>query len=43
MQLPSRVLAAQHRQIDHAVEGIIDGTGEPRALAVALKLLREHM
>lgn len=39
----SRLLAVQHRQIDQGVESIVDGTGEPRALLVALKLLREHV
>ncbi|TAL88139.1 MAG: hemerythrin domain-containing protein [Rhodanobacter sp.] len=43
MELPSRLLAVQHHQIDQGVEGIVDGTGEPQALAAALKLLREHV
>ena len=42
-ELLSRLLAAQHRQIDQGVEGIVDGTGEPPALVAALKLLREHV
>lgn len=42
-ELPSKLLAAHHRQIDQGVEGIADGTGEPQALAAALNLLREHL
>jgi regulator of cell morphogenesis and NO signaling len=41
--LPSSLLAVQHHQIDQGVAGIVDGGGEPQALAVALKLLREHL
>ena len=40
--LPSSLLAVQHHQIDQGVAGIVDGAGEPQALAAALKLLREH-
>ncbi len=42
-ELPSKLLTIQHYQIDQGVEGIVDGTGEPQALAAALKLLREHV
>lgn len=42
-ELPSKLLTIQHYQIDQGVEGIFDGTGEPQALAAALKLLREHV
>lgn len=42
-ELPSRLLAGQHRKIDQGVEGIVYGTGGPQALAAALKLLREHL
>lgn len=41
--LPSGLLEAQHHQIDQGIEGIIDSTGEPLALAAALALLREHV
>ena len=41
--LPSSLLAVQHQQIDQGVAGIVDGTGEPQALAAALRLLREHL
>ncbi|MEO7068734.1 MAG: hemerythrin domain-containing protein [Rhodanobacter sp.] len=39
----SRLLAMQHRQIDQGVAGIVDGTGDAKALLAALKLLREHV
>lgn len=42
-ELPGRLLAVQHHQIDQGVEGIVDGTGEPQALAASLKLLRNHL
>ena len=41
--LPSKLLAVQHQHIDQGVEGIVDGTADPQALAAALKLLREHL
>lgn len=41
--LPSKLLAAQHRQIDQGLAGISDRTSTPTALATALKLLREHL
>ncbi|MEO8777574.1 MAG: hemerythrin domain-containing protein [Rhodanobacter sp.] len=41
--LPSSLLAVQHHQIDQGVAGIVDGRGDPQALAAALKLLREHL
>lgn len=41
--LPSNLLAVQHRQIDEGISGIVEGTGEPQALAAALQLLREHV
>lgn len=41
--LPSSLLAVQHHQIDQGVAGIVDGTGNPQALAASLKLLREHL
>ena len=42
-ELISAVLADQHHRIDHGIATIVDGTGEPQALAAALKLLREHL
>lgn len=42
-ELPSRLLAVQHHQIDQGVEGIVAGTGGIQALVAALKLLREHV
>ena len=41
--LPSKLLEVQHHQIDQGIEGIVDSTGEPLALAAALALLREHV
>lgn len=41
--LPSKLLAVQHHQIDQGVQGIVDGSGAPAALAAALKLLRQHL
>ncbi|HEX5960749.1 MAG TPA: hemerythrin domain-containing protein [Rhodanobacteraceae bacterium] len=41
--LPSKLLAVQHHHIDQGVEGIVDDTGTPAALAAALRLLREHL
>jgi iron-sulfur cluster repair protein YtfE (RIC family) len=42
-ELLSRLLAAQHQQIDQGVAGIVAGAGETPALKSALKLLREHV
>lgn len=42
-ELISRLLAAQHQQIDQGVEDIVSGTGDPKTLLAALKLLREHV
>ena len=42
-QLPSGLLAVQHRQIDQGIEGIVDGTDESQALAASLRLLRNHL
>ena len=42
-ELLSRLLAAQHQQIDQGVEGIVAGAGATPALKSALKLLREHV
>lgn len=42
-ELPGKLLAVQHHLIDQGVEGIVDGTGGPQALAASLKLLREHV
>lgn len=36
-------LTREHRQIDAGVDGIIDGSGDAAALAIALRLLREHI
>lgn len=41
--LPSKLLAAQHREIDRGLAGISDQTGTPTALAATLRLLREHL
>lgn len=41
--LPSKLLAVQHRQIDERVEAAANGTGDAKALAAALRLLREHL
>jgi hemerythrin-like domain-containing protein len=41
--LPSKLLAVQHHQIDQGVQGIVDGSGAPAALAAALQLLRQHL
>ncbi|HET9819920.1 MAG TPA: hemerythrin domain-containing protein [Rhodanobacteraceae bacterium] len=41
--LPSKLLAVQHHHIDQGVQGVVDGTGTPEALATALQLLREHL
>ncbi len=42
-ELPGKLLAAQHHQIDQGVEGIAEGTGTPTALAASLELLRGHL
>ena len=39
----SATLADQHRQIDHGVQGIVDGHGNLDALAASLALLRRHL
>lgn len=39
----STTLADQHRQIDHGVQGIVDGHGGLGALAASLALLRRHL
>ncbi|MGH7120357.1 MAG: hemerythrin domain-containing protein [Acetobacteraceae bacterium] len=41
--LPSKLLAAQHQQIDQGLGGISERTAAPASLAASLKLLREHL
>lgn len=41
--LPGQLLAIQHRHIDAGIKGVVDGSGEPPALAESLVLLRLHL
>ncbi|HEU0276790.1 MAG TPA: hemerythrin domain-containing protein [Rhodanobacteraceae bacterium] len=40
---PSRLITAQHHEIDQGIKAAVDGTGSPAKLGAALALLRHHL